>query len=116
VSARAITGRRCGAILCGFVALAAPCAEPEYVIRIRDHQFLPAELHIPSGRKVRIVVENQDTVAEEFDSHSLNREKHIPPGSRAILFIGPLEEGRYIFEGENDGVHAGVPLGVVVAE
>ena len=89
--------------------------EPEYVIRISHHQFIPAELHIPTGIKVRIVLDNQDDTAEEFDSHSLNREKHVEPRSRATIFIGPLAPGRYVYEGESE-VAGGPALGVIVVE
>lgn len=90
-------------------------AEPEYVIKIVQHQFVPAELHIPSGTKVRIVLDNQQDTAEEFDSHSLNREKHVPPKSQATIFIGPLAPGRYVYEGESE-VPGGAALGVIVVE
>ncbi len=89
--------------------------EPEYVIRIVHHQFVPAELHIPTGIKVRIVLDNQDDTGEEFDSHSLNREKHVPPKSQAVIFIGPLAPGRYVYESESE-VAGGAALGVIVAE
>jgi hypothetical protein len=89
--------------------------EPEYIIKISGHQFVPAELHIPTGIKVRIVLDNQDDTAEEFDSHSLNREKHVPPKSQATIFIGPLAPGRYIYEGESE-VAGGPALGVIVVE
>jgi hypothetical protein len=91
-------------------------AEPEYVVQIKDHRFVPAEVRIPSGKKVRVIIDNQGDTPEEFDSHSLNREKHVPPHSRVTLFIGPLDVGRYIFEGENHGDGGGAALGVVVAE
>jgi hypothetical protein len=93
----------------------AVAAEPEYTIKILDHRFVPAELHIPTGLKVRIVLDNQDDTADEFDSHSLNREKHIPAKSQAVIFIGPLAPGRYIYEGESD-VAGGPALGVIVVE
>ena len=102
------------------LALAAPVraasAEPEFTIEIRDHRFIPAEVKIPAGVKVRIVLDNRDPVAEEFDSHALNREKHVPPNARVTIFVGPLEPGRYIFEGESDGTRGGPALGVVVAQ
>ena len=97
-------------------AASAISAEPEFVIQIKNHQFLPAELHIPSGVKVRIIVDNQQDIAEEFDSHSLNREKHIPANSQVTIFIGPLDPGRYLYEGENDGAPGGAALGVVVVQ
>ena len=98
-----------------FAAASFAGTEPEYIIRVLHHQFLPAELHIPKGIKVRIVIDNQDDTGEEFDSHSLNREKHVPPKSQAIIFIGPLAPGRYIYESESE-VAGGAALGVIVVE
>ena len=99
----------------GIVAITpAISAEPEFVIQIKNHQFVPAELRVPAGEKVQIVVDNQDDTPEEFESYSLNREKHVPPKSRITLFIGPLAAGRYVYQGEDrtDGVMA---LGVIEA-
>jgi hypothetical protein len=101
--------------LCVFAAASFASTEPEYVIKILHHQFVPAELHIPKGIKIRIVLDNQDDTAEEFDSHSLNREKHVPPQSQATIFIGPLAPGRYIYESESE-VAGGAALGVIVVE
>ena len=98
-----------------FAAASLASTEPEYIIRILHHQFVPAELHIPKGIKVRIVLDNQDDTAEEFDSHSLNREKHVPPKSQATIFIGPLPPGRYVYESESE-VAGGAALGVIVVE
>jgi hypothetical protein len=98
-----------------FAAASFADTEPEYSIKILHHQFVPAELHIPKGIKVRIVLDNQDDTAEEFDSHSLNREKHVPPKSQATIFIGPLAPGRYIYESESE-VAGGAALGVIVVE
>lgn len=95
---------------------AGGAVDPEFVIVVRDHRFTPAELHVPKGVKVRIVLENAGDTPEEFDSHSLNREKHLLPHSRATLFIGPLDPGRYLFEGENSNSPGVVALGVVVVE
>jgi len=67
---------------------------------IKDHQFVPAELNIPSGTKIRLVVENHDATPEEFESYELNREKIIAGNSKTTVFIGPLEPGRYPFFGE----------------
>ena len=98
-----------------FAAASFAGTEPEYIIKILHHQFEPAELHIPKGIKVRIILDNHDDTGEEFDSHSLNREKHVPPKSQAIIFIGPLAPGRYIYESESE-VAGGAALGVIVVE
>lgn len=75
-------------------------APPEFSLVIKNHRFQPAELTVPAGQKVKLVVENQDATPEEFESHSLNREKVIPGHSKATIWIGPLKPGTYEFVGE----------------
>jgi len=96
-------------------AAPAIASDPEFMIRIRSHQFEPAQVKVPAGVKVRIVVQNDDDVADEFDSYVLHREKHVPPKSKATLFLGPLEPGRFPFKGEE---HEGseVASGLLIAE
>jgi len=74
--------------------------EPEFRLIIREHRYAPTELTIPAGQKVRLVVENQDPTAEEFESYDLNREKIVPGNGRIVVFVGPLKPGRYEFFGE----------------
>ena len=102
-----------GLMLC--MMAPAFAAEPEFVILIKNHQFIPAELIIPTGEKVRIVLDNQDDTPEEFESYSLNREKHVPAHSRVTLYIGPLSAGRYIYQGEDRESGGGAALGVLEA-
>lgn len=93
----------------------APAAEKEFLIVIKDHHFIPAELQIPAGEKVRVVVDNQDDSPEEFESYSLDREKHIPAKSQIVLYLGPLSAGRYVYQGEDRTNGGGAALGVVEA-
>lgn len=87
--------------------------EPEFRLVIQDHRFEPAELVVPAGKKVKLVVENRDATPEEFESHALNREKVIAGKSSASIFIGPLKPGRYTFVGE---YHEATAKGVIVAQ
>lgn len=80
---------------------------------IKDHRFQPAEIKVPAGKKIKLVIDNQDATAEEFESHELNREKVIPAKSKANVFIGPLNPGKYPFYGE---FHEKTAQGVVIAE
>jgi plastocyanin len=96
------------ALLLPFTAHAA-----DYMLKIKDHQFQPAELTIPSGKKIKLTVENQDATPEEFESHALNREKVIPGHSSATIYIGPLTPGRYPFFGE---FHETTAQGVIIAQ
>ena len=73
----------------------------------------PAEITVPAGKKIKLVVENRDATPEEFESHALNREKVIAGKSKGIVRIGPLKPGRYPFIGEYNEPTA---KGVVIAE
>ena len=95
------------------LATAASAAELEVLLTLKNHRFEPVELKVPAGQRVKLVVHNQDSTAEEFESHDLNREKIVPPGAKATIFIGPLKPGRYNFVGEYNEATA---KGVVIAE
>jgi hypothetical protein len=97
------------------LTLAGPAiaGDPEYTIQLREHRFTPSELKVPAGAKVKLIIENQDSTAEEFDSFALNREKIVFPNSKGTVFIGPLKPGRYEFVGEFNQNSA---KGVVIAE
>ena len=92
-------------------ALAA--GEPEFKLTIENHKFTPETLTVPVGQKIKLIIENKDATAEEFESHSLNREKVIPANSTGTVFIGPLKAGEYKFVGE---FHEATAKGVIIAK
>jgi hypothetical protein len=96
-----------------YLCIGAQAAEPEVMLVIKNHRFEPAEVKVRSGQRIKLIVHNQDSTPEEFESHSLNREKVIPGGAKASIYIGPLKPGRYKFFGEYNEATA---QGVVVAE
>lgn len=71
-----------------------------YNIIIVNHEFDPKEIKVPSGKKIKLIIDNQDSTPEEFESHDLKREKVINGKTTATIFIGPLDPGRYHFFGE----------------
>lgn len=92
-------------LLCSIVlmlVLIAPAhSETEgYRLVIKNHRFEPANLVIPAGQKIRLIIENQDPTPEEFESHQLNREKIVPANGVITVYIGPLTPGSYPFFGE----------------
>ena len=87
--------------------------EAIYIVSIKDHQFFPAELKIPVNSKVKIIVENQDQTAEEFESYDLNREKVVTGNGKIVIFIGPLKPGTYKYFGE---FHKDSAQGVIIVE
>lgn len=101
------------ALASSFAVGAANAAEPEFALVIKNHRFEPSEVRVPAGQRVKLVVHNQDATPEEFESHDLNREKLVPGGTKATIFIGPLKPGRYAFYGEYNEATA---KGAVIAE
>lgn len=91
--------------------LAADLAE--FKVVIKDHRFQPAEVRVPAGQKIKLLIENQDPTPEEFESYSLNREKIVPGNGRIVVMVGPLKPGRYEFFGEFNMDSA---QGVLIAE
>ena len=96
-----------------FVPALSLAANPEYSLVIKNHQFSPAELRVPAGQKIKLLVSNQDSTPEEFESHALNREKVIAGNARATIYIGPLKPGQYTYVGE---FHEDSARGVIIAE
>lgn len=88
------------ALCCFAIAGVALADDPTFEIAIRDHRFVPNEITVPAGQKVKLVVRNEDATPEEFESKRLNREKVIPGRSQASIYVGPLKSGEYSFVGE----------------
>ena len=84
------------------LAPAARAEEPfEVKITIRNHRFEPAEIEVPAGRPLRLIVTNADTTPEEFESVGLGVERIIPGGATATFMTRPLRANRnYTFFGE----------------
>jgi plastocyanin domain-containing protein len=94
-------------------SLAAFAQDADFAISIKDHKFAPDRIEIPAGKKVKLVVDNQDATPEEFESNSMKIEKVIPGKSKATIYVGPLKAGEYKFAGEFNEKTA---KGVIVAK
>ena len=103
------------AVTCGFLVGVGVASAQETEVRlvIRDHKFAPAEVNVPARKKIKLIIENQDATAEEFESDELNREKVIPPKGQVTIFVGPLEPGRYPFFGD---FHKDTAKGVLIVK
>jgi Cupredoxin-like domain len=99
-----------GALLAASSALADDSGIP---LKLKDHRFTPAVIHVKANVPNVIVMTNEDATAEEFDSNALKVEKVVAGGSSGNVRIRPLAPGRYPFMGE---YHSDTAQGVVVAE
>lgn len=81
------------------VVVAGPALadNPQVEIALKDHQWMPKEVPVPAGVKVELIIRNEQATAAEFESTSLHREKVVPAGGQARIFVGPLSPGRYEF-------------------
>ena len=84
----------------GLTVTPALAADNAYTLTIKDHRFEPAQLDVPAGKKLTLLIKNLDPTPEEFESHDLKREKVIPGKGQATISIGPLKPGTYKFFGE----------------
>ena len=102
-------------VACGLALGALPAAAEDTDVRlvIREHKFVPAEITVPARKKIKLVIENQDATAEEFESDELNREKIVPAKGKVTIFVGPLEPGRYPFFGD---FHKETAKGALIAK
>jgi plastocyanin len=81
------------------VALAA---DADFELTIKNRHFLPAEITIPSGTKIKLAVKNQDGIPVEFESTDLSREVIVPGNSEVTIYVGPLNQGSYQFYNDFD--------------
>ena len=99
-----------GAVLVALPTLADDAPIP---LKLKNHRFTPAEIHVKANVPNLIVMTNDDPTAEEFDSTALKVEKVVAGNSSGNVRIRPLAPGRYPFMGE---YHSDTAQGVVVAE
>jgi plastocyanin len=78
-------------------ALSARAAGTDIVIAIKDGRFVPSEVPVPAGTKLKLIVRNQDSSMSEFESIEFHREKTVAPGQEISVFVGPLDPGSYEF-------------------
>lgn len=101
-------------VLLALLLTPAIAAEPkQYTLTLRNHRFVPATLTIPANTKVKLLIVNEDSTPEEFESHELNREKIVTGKGKITVFVGPLKPGRYPFFGE---FHMDTAQGVLIAK
>jgi hypothetical protein len=100
----------CGLLLPLFCRAASV---PEFQLDILEHRFVPAKMVIPAHTRVKLIVNNRDPGAEEFESYELFREKIITGKSSATIYIGPLDPGEYPFFGD---FNPDTAQGILIAE
>jgi Cupredoxin-like domain len=84
-------------LLLAATAVSALAADPQVMISIKDHQFVPSDVPTPASVKVELIIKNEQKVNAEFESSVLHREKIVQAGGQISVFVGPLDPGTYEF-------------------
>jgi plastocyanin len=64
---------------------------------LQNHQFEPAEVHAPAGKPIAFRVKNLNGIVSEFESSDLHFEKIVPNGADIVVYVRPMQPGRYNF-------------------
>ncbi len=86
---------------------------PEQHLSLKNHAFVPAELTVPAGQKIKLTVKNEDATPAEFESYELNREKVVPANGEIVVYLDPLDPGAYPFF---DDFHRDTTTGKIIAK
>lgn len=71
--------------------------DASYSITLQNGKFSPSTLNVKAGIKFTLTINNATSKAAEFESYELNREKVVPAGGSASVYLGPLTPGTYPF-------------------
>lgn len=97
------------------VVFSGASAEGIYTVRLvaKDGYFHPETIKVPADRRFKLIIANEGTTPEEFESTELKKEKVLAPGATSFLVFAPLKPGVYSFFGE---FHPATAKGRIVAE
>lgn len=87
---------------------AVAAQETSISVTIKSKHFVPATLHAPANKPIKITVHNADNVAAEFESRTLRVEKVVPPGGTVVVNVKPLVPGSYGFFDDFNQANQGV--------
>jgi hypothetical protein len=90
------------ALACTLLLIGSLRAEelPTFQIVAKDGHFIPSQIEVPAGRKIKLLFRNDGPGPEEFENTELRVEKVLAPGASSFVVIHNLRPGRYRFFGE----------------
>jgi hypothetical protein len=82
-------------------------------VHLKNHKFSPSVIKVKANKPAMIILYNDDSSADEFDSSALKIERVVPGHNKGNIRLRALAPGKYPFMGE---FHAATAQGVVIAE
>jgi len=98
-------------LICSFATGAA--AKAPIALILSGHKFQPDHIAVPANARFKLIVTNNDTTPDEFESPDLRVEKIVVPGQTITVSAGPLSPGSYKFY---DDYHPETANGVAEAQ
>jgi hypothetical protein len=102
-----------GLVLTVAAAIPPVWADEPVEVHLKNHKFSPSVIKVKANKPSMIILHNDDSGADEFDSPSLKIERVVPGHAKANIRIRALAPGKYPFMGE---FNASTAQGVVIAE
>jgi len=84
-----------------------------FKLTTKNGTFAPLVLEVPANEKFKLLITNEGSEAEEFESYELNREKVVEPGQTITVYLGPLSPGEYGYFGD---FHRDTAKGTILAK
>lgn len=73
---------------------------PVFEVVAKDGRLIPAQLEIPGGQRVKLLIRNEGKTPIEFESVLLRIEKVLAPGANSFVMLPRLKPGQYVFVDE----------------
>lgn len=71
-----------------------------FQLTAKNGHFSPETIEAPAGKKFRIVIKNEGSTPEEFESIELRKETVLAPGVTRTVVFAPMKPGTYQFFGD----------------
>lgn len=73
---------------------------PTFQLTAKNGRFYPETIEAPAGKKFRLVIKNEGSTPEEFESIELRKETVLAPGVTRTVVFAPMKPGIYKFFGD----------------
>ena len=68
-----------------------------FTVTAKDGRLSPAEIEVPSGQRIKLVVKNEGPGPIEFENLDLRIEKVLAPGGTSFVVTPKLRPGKHEF-------------------
>lgn len=82
------------------ILVAGAANATDYNVTLIGDQWVPANINVKAGEKVKLTVKNETNKAAEFESDDLDREKVVAARSTIVVEFDAMKPGKYEFDND----------------